>query len=302
MRTRRRRPRQRSRSPRSRGPCGPRRGSSCGRQRSSGSLPSVPIVVAGQRAAHTGSHTFFTLPHGGADSHTRQTPATRTGTCFTRIDAAPMQTRNPGGLMQRNGNIAARAGRWSAQHRKKAIFGWLAFVVVAFAVGGAIGTKNLSNSQTSRTGDSGRADAVLRSTFKQNYNEDVLVQARRGVAATHVRKGVRDVVRRVRASGNAVHIQSPYAHGNAGQLTHGGRSALVTYEIKGTANDEQYDQIDKVDPLLAATAAAQRANPSLRIEQFGDASVQKAVQKSLQDDLGKATKLSVPITLVILVF
>src|SRR4051812_43636092 len=213
-----------------------------------------------------------------------------------------MQTRNPGGLMQRNGNIAARAGRWSAQHRKKAIFGWLAFVVVAFAVGGAIGTKNLSNSQTSRTGDSGRADAVLRSTFRQNYNEDVLVQARRGVAATQVREGVRDVVRRVRASGNAVHIQSPYAHGNAGQLTHGGRSALVTYEIKGTAKDAQYDQIDKVDPLLAATAAAQRANPSLRIEQFGDASVQKAVQKSLQDDLGKATKLSVPITLAILVF
>ena len=25
-------------------------------------------------------------------------------------------------------NLAARAGRWSAQHRKKAIFGWLVFV------------------------------------------------------------------------------------------------------------------------------------------------------------------------------
>ena len=28
--------------------------------------------------------------------------------------------------------FAARAGRWSAQHRKKAIWGWIAFVVVAF--------------------------------------------------------------------------------------------------------------------------------------------------------------------------
>ena len=28
-------------------------------------------------------------------------------------------------------NLAARAGRWSAQHRKKAIFGWLAFVIIA---------------------------------------------------------------------------------------------------------------------------------------------------------------------------
>ena len=34
-------------------------------------------------------------------------------------------TRNPG--------LAARAGRWSAQHRKKAIWGWLAFVLIAFA-------------------------------------------------------------------------------------------------------------------------------------------------------------------------
>ncbi len=33
--------------------------------------------------------------------------------------------------MSRHTNFAARAGRWSAQHRKKAIFGWLAFVIVA---------------------------------------------------------------------------------------------------------------------------------------------------------------------------
>ena len=32
--------------------------------------------------------------------------------------------------------IAARAGRWSAQHRKIAIFGWLAFVIAAFMIGG----------------------------------------------------------------------------------------------------------------------------------------------------------------------
>ena len=41
-------------------------------------------------------------------------------------------------------NLAARAGRWSAQHRKKAIFGWLAFVIIAFIIGGAVGTKTLA--------------------------------------------------------------------------------------------------------------------------------------------------------------
>ncbi|MEA2440153.1 MAG: hypothetical protein QOH76_1577, partial [Thermoleophilaceae bacterium] len=29
-------------------------------------------------------------------------------------------------------NLAARAGHWSAQHRKIAIFGWIAFVVLSF--------------------------------------------------------------------------------------------------------------------------------------------------------------------------
>ena len=32
-------------------------------------------------------------------------------------------------------NLAARAGRWSAQHRKTAILGWIAFVVFATFLG-----------------------------------------------------------------------------------------------------------------------------------------------------------------------
>ena len=47
--------------------------------------------------------------------------------------------------MKQTRSIAARAGRWSATHRKTAIWGWLAFVVVAFAIGGAVGTKTLQH-------------------------------------------------------------------------------------------------------------------------------------------------------------
>ena len=31
-------------------------------------------------------------------------------------------------------NLAARMGRWSASHKKTAIFGWLAFVAAAFVI------------------------------------------------------------------------------------------------------------------------------------------------------------------------
>ena len=42
----------------------------------------------------------------------------------------------------RHSNLAARMGRWSANHWKTATFGWLALVVVSFGIGGMVGTKN----------------------------------------------------------------------------------------------------------------------------------------------------------------
>ena len=62
--------------------------------------------------------------------------------------------------MEQPRSIAARAGRWSATHRKTAIWGWLAFVVVAFAIGGAVGTKTLQPDQLG-VGESGRADQTI---------------------------------------------------------------------------------------------------------------------------------------------
>ena len=53
-------------------------------------------------------------------------------------------------------NLAARMGRWSAAHWKTATFGWLAFVVVAFAIGGIVGVKSIDPSTTG-PGESGLA-------------------------------------------------------------------------------------------------------------------------------------------------
>src|ERR1700760_3494766 len=74
--------------------------------------------------------------------------------------------------------------------------------------------------------------------------------------------------------------------------------ALVSSKIAG----DQSHADDKVGASLAATAAAQRAHPSLRIEQAGDASADKALNKSFGDDFAKARTLSLPITLLILIF
>ncbi len=41
-------------------------------------------------------------------------------------------------------NLAARAGLWSASHRKRAILGWLAFVVLAVVIGGSVGQQKIA--------------------------------------------------------------------------------------------------------------------------------------------------------------
>ncbi len=48
-------------------------------------------------------------------------------------------------------NLAARAGRWSASHRKTAILGWILFVVLATIIGGSVQQKTLSRGTAARS-------------------------------------------------------------------------------------------------------------------------------------------------------
>jgi uncharacterized membrane protein YdfJ with MMPL/SSD domain len=196
-------------------------------------------------------------------------------------------------------NLAARAGHWSARHRKLAIGGWLAFVVVAFVLGGAIGTKTLADEDTGN-GQSRVADtAISKADFPDKADEQVLVQARGTKLSADdpkFRAGVDEVVAKLEETRDVVDVESPFAKGNEGQISKDGRSALVTFSIPG---DEELDE--KVVPSLNATAAAQKAHPDLRIEQFGDASADKALGASLDDDFKRAEFLSLPITMIILI-
>src|SRR5215207_1270885 len=203
----------------------------------------------------------------------------------------------PQGAPVRKQNLAARAGRWSAQNRKKAIFGWLAFVIVATLVGGNLGTKTIPSDEEGLAGDSARAQEIVKDSFPQAAGEQVFIQSKtQSPQSGGYRAAVKDVEQRLAAVKDVTNIQSPYAKENAGQISRDGHSVAVTFEIKG--DSEQAEK--KVDPVLAATAAAQKAHPELRIEQFGEASTGKAVSKMFEDDLKKAETISLPITLVIL--
>jgi uncharacterized membrane protein YdfJ with MMPL/SSD domain len=196
-------------------------------------------------------------------------------------------------------NLAARAGRWSAQHRKQAILGWLAFVIIATFAGGAIGQKQLSDEDTGN-GQSRVADeAIAAAGFPKQTDEQVLVQGVRGVKAgdPQTRNAVADVVRRLRATVHVTDVKSPLEAGEEGLVSKDGRSVLVTFKLAG----EDQTAKERVDATLAATAAAARANPDVRIAQFGGASADKALSKAFEKDFQRAEYLSLPITLIILI-
>jgi RND superfamily putative drug exporter len=197
-------------------------------------------------------------------------------------------------------NLAARAAYWSARHRRIAIGGWLAFVVIAFVLGGAIGTKELADEDTGN-GSSRVADtAISKADFPDKSDEQVLIQARGGKGTVDdpaFKAAVGTVITGLKDAPHTAEVASPFAEGNEGQISEDRRSALVTFTIPGDT-----DLADtRVESSLNATAAAQKVHPDLRIEQFGDASADKELGASLDDDFKRAEFLSLPITMLILI-
>jgi putative drug exporter of the RND superfamily len=192
--------------------------------------------------------------------------------------------------------FAARMGRWSAQHRKPAIWGWIAFVAIAFVIGNAVGTQKPDHQDY--IGQSGQAAKLFDNHFPKKADEQVLVQAPKGGHATDasVRKAVNETIAAVSGKPGVTDVQSPYQKGNEGQISKDGRSVLVEFSIKG--DDDATQKL--VDPAIAAVDKVKAANPGVFVGQFGGASAEKAITKAQNDDSSKSMMLSLPATLLIL--
>ncbi len=194
-------------------------------------------------------------------------------------------------------NIAARMGSWSTRHRKTAIIGWLLFVVVAVVIGGALGTKQLTNAENS-DGQSAKAEAVLQNAgFTSPASENVLVQTRNGKPDdAALRAAVAQVVTAVRATGAVTDVHSPLDPQGSQFVSHDGHSMLVTFDMVGDADTAS----DRVQPVLTAVAKVQQQHPALRVAEAGSASADKALSETLGKDFHRAELLSIPLTLGIL--
>jgi uncharacterized membrane protein YdfJ with MMPL/SSD domain len=192
-------------------------------------------------------------------------------------------------------NLAARMARWSAQHRKKAIFGWLAFAVALGAISFVSPMKNIV-SETSGPGESGRANTILYEDFKQPAGENVLIQSRSLEASDpEFQAAVQAVITGVSGLDAVAKVESPFDPDNGGQISADKHSAFVGLEIRGPSEEAK----NKIDPVVARVAEVQETHPELYVGSFGE-STKKALQASFKDDLKKAGLYSVPLTLIIL--
>jgi RND superfamily putative drug exporter len=202
-------------------------------------------------------------------------------------------------------NLAARAGRWSAAHRKTAVLGWILFVVLATVIGGKVGQQNLKSSEMGN-GESKRGNVIVdEANFPETIGERVLIQGKDSIKADdpEVTAAVKDVVSRLQRIEGVDDIESPLkASDRANTVSKDGRSVLVTFTLPGK-NESKDDaaNLEKVaDAPVAAVAAVQKAHPKLLVQEHGDASQQKALAATERADEAKQKQFSIAGTLIIL--
>src|SRR5215211_155523 len=197
-----------------------------------------------------------------------------------------------------NLNIAARVGRWSVQHRRKAILGWLAFVFAALAIGFNVVPQKENDQNAGMPGESGKAGEVLNDAFPKKSGEQVLVESKTLKASdSQFKDAVADVSQRLHRVEGVTEIDNPYAKGS-GLISKDGHSALVQFNLKG----DQETTSKTVVNSLAAVKGAAKAHPELRINQTGDASLTKAQKEQSNEQAGRSLMLTLGLTLLILIF
>jgi uncharacterized membrane protein YdfJ with MMPL/SSD domain len=192
-------------------------------------------------------------------------------------------------------NLAARAGRWSATHRKTAIFGWLGFVVIAFMVGNVVTQKTIHGADDF-SGESGRAEQTLHDAGLRPNDENVLVQSDTlTINDPRFRSAIVQASSELSRAKYVENVQSPIG-GNA-PVSADGHSALIQFEITG----DDLEAEDRLDPSKDVVASVQDQHPDLRVEQLGSASTNKELNSIFESDLLQAETFSFPLTLLILV-
>ncbi|MFB8083018.1 MMPL family transporter [Streptomyces sp. NPDC056013] len=184
-----------------------------------------------------------------------------------------------------------RIARWSATHPWSAIGLWVVFVALCLLLGGAAGTQRISDAE-SGVGESGRAGRITASGhFTEKPEENVLITAAGSgrLDTATARKAAAELAARMRALPEVESVGPVLPSPD-------GTALLLPVTMRGDTEDAD----TRVQPLLDASAATERAHEGLRIDQIGTGSTAKGLGETLGEDFRKAELISLPLTLLIL--
>jgi len=189
-------------------------------------------------------------------------------------------------------NLPVRMARWSAVHPWRGIVGWFVFVVLCLGVGISVGT-NAATTEDFRIGEAGRGETIAaEGGLQQRPVEHVLITAKPGTGKLDIAaadSAAADVAARMRMLPEVLSVTDPV---RAADNT----AVRVTVTMKGP----ELEGKEHVDPLLEQSAAVQKANPGLRVEETGSPSISKGVDKLRGDDLARTEMIALPVTLITL--
>src|SRR5580765_3724533 len=151
-------------------------------------------------------------------------------------------------------SVAARMGRWSANHWKTAVIGWLAFVVLSVFVSMQVTTRQIAQNDAN-VGQSRAADRIIHDagfTVDQKgeaideQGEMVLLQSTTlTVKDPAFRAAITDSVKTLQAFPQVSKLRSPLATDHADLVSKDGHSALIQFVPKGSY-EEGVKYIDKI--------------------------------------------------------
>jgi RND superfamily putative drug exporter len=194
--------------------------------------------------------------------------------------------------------VAARVGRWSANHWKTAVFGWLAFVVASMLIGNVVAPKYLETSETN-VGESRRADKLIDSGFPSKADEQsevVLIQSRTATLSDPpFRAVVEDATRTLASFPQVEKLHSPLAAAHADLVSEDEHSVMITFTPKG----DYETVVTYIDTIETAVDEVGARHPGFDVDNLG-VSTEKKADEAIKGMLLTAGMIAIPLTLVIL--
>ena len=197
-------------------------------------------------------------------------------------------------------------GRWSANHWKTAVVGWLAFVFVSLFLGMQIGTKQIDQNDAN-VGESRTADKIIHDagftvdekgeTVVEQF-EMVLLQSETLTPEDPAfRAAIEDVVKTLEANPKLGEFNSPLDAAHPDLVSKDGHSAMVQFTPEGT-----YEEVALyIDSVVKTVDTVETRHGDISMYSVG-ASTEKAIDDEIMGGLAKAGLLSILLTIIILMF